>query len=406
MASDTVLGIRRQDFDIRRASDVFLTGVIPVWVRRGGAIGTSLWWEQRFWWEALGHDGRHERKREHRNGLRDTLSAQYDLAPSAISKPSDSPLAPQTLVMSTQALLAWLLHKRYRWQQHGYHAQAMRASALIARLVDIAGEACDVVEVDHLPALSCAGLTLGFLRGGRIDMSGFVAMFPDTANEWAALSHADVSLGLGPFTEEPLLVEFCCWLDARVRHSECSPTDWLGVLRSCAIAGIAFLAEVGTIQCLSADEASGHLRRPTVLLGHTKRRRQRFATLTKSEVVEQMARDGSSNVQTNVVQYSNGMASTVRRIMNDMYTSQARQLFKDEVGVALNWDQSTHGGLDVNVCICTSAHTDVGAYCRPAAPYPINMFIKPSFALCVWPPMNIFVDFWWPTRTRRNSELI
>ena len=46
----------------------------------------------------------------------------------------------------------------------------------------------------------------------------------------------------------------------------------------------------------------------------------------------------------------------------------ARIKHRVEHGITVNWDQSTHGGYDMNVGFVTDIDSSNGAYMRPAAP--------------------------------------
>ena len=96
-----LLGVRREDFDIRSAAARLLPGVVPCWVLRGGCVGTGLLWEQRHFHAALGVDGENARKREQRDGARDKLTLWFDLPQAAWSRPTDSNQAPATVLVSS-----------------------------------------------------------------------------------------------------------------------------------------------------------------------------------------------------------------------------------------------------------------------------------------------------------------
>ena len=97
------------------------------------------------------------------------------------------------------------------------------------------------------------------------------------------------------------------------------------------------------------------------------KRRQRCATLTKLDLQRKNAADGSSNVAANSLQLSHGMSSVIQRISNDKYTASARVLLARPFAISLHWDQSTHGGFDMNVGMLLDCHSDRGTYLRPAA---------------------------------------
>lgn len=371
-------GVARLHFDIRRASDKLVPGTVPAWVRRDGNLGSAILWEQRFWMHELGvRDAKVARSKEQQHDLRGKLSRWFNLGRGDWSRPTDGEEAPQTILLSSRSILAWLLHKRASWADQGYADEAHKASHLIRQYISVCKGAMNELPTDCLPALIADGLDMPFLRGGSIDCAAFFEQFEDFEDEWHAFRAADATLQLGRFGPEPDIGEFLMYLDARVRASEdadCTPDSWLNQLRANLVEGLAFLAEAAVMQHFQDEIDDGKLRRPTELLGKKGARRVRNATLTKLEVIELLARDGSSNVAANAVQNTHGTAALVRRIMNDMYTRNARALMIGHTAVFVNWDQSTHGGMDVNVALLTDCHRDVGCCLRPVALQTINTY--------------------------------
>ena len=121
---------------------------------------------------------------------------------------------------------------------------------------------------------------------------------------------------------------------------------------------------------IEAEAQSVDVRLPHVLLGPGLRRRQRSSVLMKLEIMRQMVKDGSSEVASNSLQRTKGISARLDTLQNDLYSTKAIAHMNKCMAISVYFDQSTHGGHDMNVgFVCSADGDNRGAYLRPAAPH-------------------------------------
>ena len=129
----------------------------------------------------------------------------------------------------------------------------------------------------------------------------------------------------------------------------------------------AFLVEFAVAQSIEAvQQRSGPPPRPTQLWGRGGQRRQHQQALSRAEVIHALTAPGSGETQARALGVANGVAALVKYAINAEYTKQAQNMMAGAVSIWLNWDQSTHAGKDVNLCIAGSCHNENACYLRPA----------------------------------------
>ena len=372
--------MHRSNFDVRTCGASVLPVEQPVWLNETCELGSFCFSEQRYWHAELHEDGRSQRTKEHNRGLRQRLSLMYELDSTHISRPTDSPDVPKTVLLNTKALVAWQLHKYNSYHGMGRehsgfdrgHAKAIDMNALLRRVFTQAARGAKVLgESDQLPRIDAGGGVVLQLRGdGRVDLRAFATACDEDelARQWDHIQAVDRELGLSDFdAEDALLSDFFLFVDRLCRLTGTQAGDWFWQLRVALLRAIAFLAELAISHQLAADDKAGRLRVPHVLLGPKKQRRQKYMILSKIDVQRKICEDGSSATQAAALGLSRGMAATVQFIQNEHYSRASRQHMKGVTSYCINWDQSTHGGYDMNVGFALDSNSKKGCYLRPAA---------------------------------------
>lgn len=348
-------------------------GVLPVahplWYRRGAQLGTSCWFEQRYWHDSLREDGRRARDNEQRRGVWDRLRILYSLLPDSVTRPLDAEGTPQTVVLSTQCLLAWLLHKLEVCVRKDEVTKAHEVVSLFRRAVECAAVALSGLPDADLPEISCGNGRLYYHGDGRMQVSSLIDRdLPDLQSDWDVVREHAPELALPRFDHRSVrLADWLFFLDTRCRWSEAQPDDFLCSMRAACLSVVSFLIEFQVLQEIATDDGKERLRVPSVLLTRAGKRRQRFAVLTKLDLIEKISGDGSSNAVSDALSLTRGLSSLIASIENDSYTAMAAPHLSGSWSVALHWDQSTHGGHDINIGMVLDCNSDRGAYMRPAA---------------------------------------
>ena len=180
----------RQDCDIHSCPEGLLPVAQPCWVKREAELGESCWFEQRFWFSDLRLHGKQMRHAEDRAHLRRRLEHQYGLSEGAITRPTDLDGVPQTVVLGTNALVAWLLHRRATSDrcQGDDRDMEMQVVALIRRAVRQAETALASLSGDQLPTVATASAQLRALNTGHIHVASLLdADYPDIKRDWKNL---------------------------------------------------------------------------------------------------------------------------------------------------------------------------------------------------------------------------
>ena len=394
--------ITRNEIVVHCAAAGVLPVEQPVHIRTTAAIGAAAFWEQRYWHAELREDGRSQRSLEYKRSLRQRLVATYDLQQDDISRPSDSAESPQTVLLNTRALLGWLLHKLEvfgRRELEDAEAKGKHVMGMVRRICTQAARASRDLDAAQLPVIEVAdGVELVMQPGGHIDVSEFAAACgPELGDEWDMIAAVRPDLGLPPFDPQTMLVaDFLMFMDVRCRVSAATPDDWVWQVRNAAVHGTAFLAEYCVTMQLQQDQRVSRLRAPHVLLGPRQMRRQKHMVLTKIDIQRRILEDGSGATQAHAVGFSRGMACTLQFIQNEHYSEQCQASMRAVTSMCLCWDQSTHGGYDMNIGFALDSNSKNGCYVRPTA---IQSFISWVMLLYrfangfVFETLNVFVSF-------------
>ena len=371
--------LTRSAFECRTAPAGFLPVDLPAWVRPETPVGEQFHWEQRYWIAELLLDGKRVRGKEKESMLRERLALQWGLGADDIIRPTDVPKqSPQTPLFSTRAILLWLLHKRFGWASNAEHRHRQgEPVALFRRAFHLASLASTTLGEDSLPTVHAACLAGGesvalpLQPGGLINIADFVDVFPEIENEWVAIQARVPQVGLQAFDADHMrLADWVLFLDLRCQFAGSKHgDDWFSDMRTALITACACLIEVHMVFTMAEDQRTERLRIPHVLLGPKKMRRVRHGVLTKLDLQKRLAEvDGSANVISNTLGLTHGMSRVVQSVQNEHYTAGAQELMAPVHGITVNWDQSTHGGYDMNVGFVTDIDSSNGAYMRPAAP--------------------------------------
>ena len=359
----------RKDCDICSCPEGVLPVAQPCWVKREAELGESCWFEQRFWLDNLRLYGKVERYREAKRDVRRRLEHQNGLSEGAMTRPTDLDGVPQTVVLGTNALVAWPLYRREAYSHAGDRDKVMQMVALFRRAVNQAETALTSLPGDQLPTVATASAQLRALNIGHIHVADLLhADYPDIKRDWKQLRQHCPELALCRWCDAGVpLSDWPLFLDTRVRWSpDVRQGDFLWSMRNATVTLVTFLMEFQIRHSMAASEGNTRLQLPHVLIGGGGKRRQRFATLSKLDLQRKIPSDGSSNCDANSLQLSRGMSSVIQQIANDKYTASARVLLARPPAIGLHWDQSTHGGHDMNVGMLLDCHSDRGAYLSPA----------------------------------------
>ena len=168
------------------------------------------------------------------------------------------------------------------------------------------------------------------------------------------------------------LAYFYGFLDGRIRQSGSLPAGhWLLEARLSALSVLAFVVELGVNQRLEEHIAQSHRPEPIALYGKTGQRRIHRATASKMIMLRRLL-DGHGSreaVGRALTDGNRGIGAQYQGVQNACYSETARRAFHSTRRLAVNWDGSTHGGLDMNVGFAVDVGTGLGAYFRPMVPH-------------------------------------
>ena len=168
------------------------------------------------------------------------------------------------------------------------------------------------------------------------------------------------------------LAYFYGFLDGRIRQSGSLPAGhWLLEARLSALSVLAFVVELGVNQRLEEHIAQSHRPEPIALYGKTGQRRIHRATASKMIMLRRLL-DGHGSreaVGRALTDGNRGIGAQYQGVQNACYSETARRAFHSTRRLAVNWDGSTHGGLDMNVGFAVDVGTGFGAYFRPLVPH-------------------------------------
>ena len=371
VSSSGMLG--RLDFDVRTAGAAVLPVEQPVWIQSRHTLSRACYWEQRYWHAELNEHAREQRSKEFKRGLRQRISFMYSLDEKADwIRPGDGADAPQTVILNTRALLAWQLHKFnvYKTMGNDGKNKAIAMAGFLRRVCSQAARASDKLDVGQLPSIDATGgVQVPMLPHGRIHIAGLAtACGAQLEEHWNFVRETSAELGLASYdVDDTLLSDFFLFVDRICRMTGTEEGKWFWNLRVALLNGVAFLAEFAVMDQLADDEKDARLRVPHVLLGPKKLRRQKHMILSKIDLQRKIEQDGSAATSAAALGLSRGMASTVQGIQNEHYSTLARAHMAGTTSYCVNWDQSTHGGYDMNVGFVLDSNSKKGCYIRPAA---------------------------------------
>ena len=256
---------------------------------------------------------------------------------------------------------------------------------MLRRAIALGAEGCASLAPEQLPRLRVVSdrCVVRVMADGRININAIIdATDGALSDAWQANIHSGNPL-VGPLRNGlASMADTLLFLDDRVAKSKGEEAGcWFRPLRNALLKAVAFCIEVKAMHLLQqeVDRTAAGLRLPHVLLGPSGMRRVRSSVLLKMEVLRQMMQDGSSNIAANSLQRTHGLASRLASLTNDLYSSRAQTHMARVRGVSLYFDQSTHGGHDLNAAfVVSSGGCSKGAYLRPAAPSYIHTYIHTS----------------------------
>ena len=204
--------------------------VIPCWELCDRSIGEAYYFEQRFWLASIQvRDQPAFRKQEKRRGAHESLRDEWGLAEIDFSYPNRTGDTVGTVLLSSRALVAWLLHKRTQTDTLQYRALSLRWGRCLEGVRAVVCMAYQALDGVAGPTISFMGATLQIGWDASCNLAPLRDAWPSLPEEWQCLRVA-TSLQLPPFSRDrnSTLFHLLLFLHARVVASESLPRGrWL-----------------------------------------------------------------------------------------------------------------------------------------------------------------------------------
>ena len=332
-----------EEATLRAVRSRLLAGtVVPCYIREDRDVGRTMFWEQRYWLDALGvQDKVGFRKQEHRRGLWQRLQDEFDLEPWDFSRSSEAERAVGTVVLSTRGLIGWLLLKRSQTDTHANIQLCLRYVRCLEGVRDAVDSAAAALPEDGLPELALQGMNFKVAPNSTVDLGPLVGVLPTLPDDWDELRARGEGVPLAPFPADARvkIYHLLVFLDCRIRATppgQAAP-GWLRVARHAIIQIIAFLVEVDTIHVLEADAAAERRLVPVPMTGKLRVRSVHRSVLPRLKLLRGLqATQGSSEaVARAITDGVHGVSAEQRSVRNAVYTDQARQACQG--AVASRW---------------------------------------------------------------------
>ena len=333
-------------------------------------MGLAFLWEQRCFLAYLGIDnGTDFRKDEAKRRRLEEIADEWGLdVEHSVVLPGQSGF--NTKVFASGMVFAWLANLS--------SPHPSRTSERLRRTYDVLESYIGIAErgFQSQPVLSTVGfagavLTIGMATGTlSIDLAPLInGQWPNLREEWSLLRSMPGRERLCPFAADSTVVSlggFILFVAAREAAGR-EPCAVLGELRQALLTVLAAFFEIGTALSWERSETQQRLlQAPRITSGRTARR-LRMGVASKCALLKKIADHSGSDETFLADQHlGKGIAAVMKSAHITVYMDQARRDFRFTRACCIQWDEATHGGLNINAGLIVDADSGHGAYMQPA----------------------------------------
>ena len=361
----------RQNLVVRSAICKLLPNTaIPIHCHDSADPPQKFWFERRYWEHSIFSPSqvRAFRKLENNRNVNTLLQREFGLG-------GHEWLAGGTrgepMLCSTRFLLTWSTQRWFMAIAKGPNSRAPQWKRIVADMFVAAASGCAKLSPAERPSISVGQFRLAIDAEARLDLSPLVnGPWPSLPGEWDSIA------GLRDAAISPMPADRCVSLEELHWFAACR-VKWadpvlpqghlIRDLRGVVIDVSCFLIEIHVHFALADAAKRKEALTPVQLVGPGGCRVKvcvysRYTALRKC-----IAGHGSDAVTTTALGCRQGQACVMRAVRNKLYLELSRSELHKQWSVAVNWDGSSHGGLDalVGTVLCTS--TSRAYYLRPMA---------------------------------------